>query len=158
MAANLAGKPATCTSLTRCRKRAMGASQLWAPAAGPIKKPKYFPQSLMVMSSHSGILLWSQFLISPIFSLVQLIEVRIKIHLLGLRVSPVTFRKRLKSLARGTKCKIDPKAAPISSAQANTFPSPGWTIAWEKDHSSGSIPTLNKAPDSGHPWRTPEKR
>ena len=49
------------------------------------------------------------------------------------------------------KCKIDPKAAPISSAQANTFPSPGWTIALEKDHSSGSIPTLKRAPDKGHP-------
>ena len=93
----------------------------------------------------------SQVLTVPMFFSEQITEVRIIMHLLGLKVSPVTFLNKIEMCARRVRCCRELRAAVMSSAQANTFPSPGWTIVREKDQNRRSMPTLNKAPERGHP-------
>ena len=157
LAEKAAGKAATCISLALCLNLAMGKLQLCFPASGPIKKPKYLPKLVMFMSFHSGMLCASQFRTAKMFCSEQQTEVRIRTHLLGLRTRPEIFRNMLNKLAHGIRaCRLR-RAAPMSSAHANTLPSPGWTIVREKHHRSGSMPTLKSAPDRGQPCSTPEK-
>ena len=131
--------------------------QLLLPELGPMKNPKYLPVLAIFMFFQSGILVCSQLLTAKMLVSEQTTEVKISTHLLGLRDRPETFRNILNNLAIGIRdCRLR-SAAPKSSAQAKTFPKPGLTTVREKLQRRGSMPTLNKAPDKGHPCRTPEK-